>query len=164
MSSFTNEPKKMNRKEEEIYNILYQKKEINDKTPKLRTEDEKKKLKSLSYKISKINKNLIDDIITKFPFLQRKPQTAEQRKEQIRIIQHKRYIQATQFRAKKIQELIEKLSKECPIERERRLIKDIEYQKQKRSKESPIEKEIRLTQDKEYHSQKRYKESPIERQ
>ena len=55
MSSFTNEPKKMNRKEEEIYNILYQKKEINDKTPKFRTEDKKKKLKSLSYKISKIS-------------------------------------------------------------------------------------------------------------
>ena len=46
----------MNRKEEEIYNILYKKKEINDKTPKLRTEDDKKKLKSLSYKIRKINK------------------------------------------------------------------------------------------------------------
>ena len=39
-------PKKMNGKEEEIYNILYKKKEINDKTPKLRTEDEKKKLKN----------------------------------------------------------------------------------------------------------------------
>ena len=71
----------MNREEEEIYNILYKKKEINDKTPKLRTEDEKKKLKNLSYKISKIPKNLIDNIITKFPLLQRKPQTAEQRQE-----------------------------------------------------------------------------------
>ena len=40
-------------KEEEIYDILYKKKEINDKTPKLRTEDEKKKLKNLSYKIRK---------------------------------------------------------------------------------------------------------------
>ena len=69
-------PKKMNGKEEEIYDILYKKKEINDKTPKLRTEDEKKKLKNLSYKISKIPKNLIDNIITKFPSLQRKPQTA----------------------------------------------------------------------------------------
>ena len=41
----------MNGKEKEIYDILYKKKEINDKTPKLRTEDEKKKLKNLSYKI-----------------------------------------------------------------------------------------------------------------
>ena len=40
-------PKKMNGKEEEIYDILYKKKEINDKTPKLRTEDEKKKLKNI---------------------------------------------------------------------------------------------------------------------
>ena len=60
----------MNVKEEEIYDILYKKKEINDKTPKLRTQDEKKKLKNLSYKISKIPKNLIDNIITKFPSLQ----------------------------------------------------------------------------------------------
>ena len=36
----------MNGKEEEIYDILYKKKEINDKTPKLRTQDEKKKLKN----------------------------------------------------------------------------------------------------------------------
>ena len=35
MSSFTNDPKKMNTEEEEIYNILYKKKEINDKIPKL---------------------------------------------------------------------------------------------------------------------------------
>merc|ERR1712240_578038 len=52
----------MNGKEEEIYNILYKKKEIDDKTPKLRTEDEKKKLKFLSYKMRKFPKDLIDDI------------------------------------------------------------------------------------------------------
>ena len=46
----------MNGKEEEIYNILYKKKDIDDKTPKLRTEDEKKKLKSLSYKMRKFPK------------------------------------------------------------------------------------------------------------
>ena len=95
----------MNRKEEEIYNILYQKKEINDKTPKFRTEDEKKKLKSLSYKISKINKNVIDDIINKFPFLKRKPQTPVEIKEKNKITQHKRYTQSTELRAKKIQDL-----------------------------------------------------------
>ena len=146
MSSFTNDPKKMNRKEEEIYNILYQKKEINDKTPKFRTEDEKKKLKSLSYKISKINKNLIDDIITKFPFLQRKPKTAEQRKEQIRIIQHN------------------KRSEESEIDKEKRLNKQKEYENEKRSGESEIDKEMRQTQDKEYHSRKRSAESEIYKQ
>ena len=75
----------MNGKEEEIYNILYKKKEIDDKTPKLRTEDDKKMLKSLSYKISKFPKDLIDDMKKKFPFLQRKPKTAEQRKEQNKL-------------------------------------------------------------------------------
>merc|ERR1712138_26151 len=83
--------KKINGKEEEIYDILYKKKDIDDKTPNLRTEDDKKKLKSLSYKIRKFPKDLIDEIKTKFPFLQRKPKTAEQRKEQKRFIEHKRY-------------------------------------------------------------------------
>ena len=73
--------KKMNGKEEEIYNILYEKKEINDKTPNLRTEDDKKKLKSLSYKIRKFPKDLIDNMKTKFPLLQKKRQTAEERVE-----------------------------------------------------------------------------------
>merc|ERR1712029_889449 len=36
---------------------------------------------------------------------------------------HKRYTQATQFRAEKVQELIEKRSKECPLERQTRLNK-----------------------------------------
>ena len=55
-------------KEEEIYNVLYKKKEIDDKTPKLRTEDEKKKLKSLSYQMRKFPKDLIDDIKKNFRF------------------------------------------------------------------------------------------------
>ena len=96
----------MNGKEKEIYDILYKKKEIDDKTPKLRTEDDKKMLKSLFYKMSKYSKDLIDDIKKKFPSLQRKPKTAEQRKEQIRIIQHK------------------KRSEESEIDKEMRLTKD----------------------------------------
>ena len=150
----------MNGKEEEIYNILYKKKEIDDKTPKLRTEDDKKKLKSLSYKMRKFPKDLIDDIKTKFPFLQRKPKTAEERKEQKRFIEHKRYTQGTQFRAKKNQELIEKRSKECPLERQTRLNKQKEYN-EKRSAQSDIEKERRLNKQKEYAHEKRSAESDI---
>merc|ERR1712034_181457 len=59
-------------------------KEIDDKTPKLRTEDEKKMLKSLSSKMRKFPKDLIDGIQKKFPFLQRTPRTAEQRQEQVK--------------------------------------------------------------------------------
>jgi len=70
--------------EKEIYKVLYKKKEIDDKTPKLRTEDEKKMLKSLSNKMRKFPKDLIDGIQKKFPFLQRTPKTAEQRKEQVK--------------------------------------------------------------------------------
>merc|ERR1711867_379578 len=123
-------PKKMDRKQEEIhnilvallsgnekeiYNVLYKKKEIDDKTLNLRTEDDKKKLKCLINKMRKFPKDLIDDIKTKFPFLQRKPKTAEERKEQKRFIE------------------IEKRSKECPLERKRRLTQDKEYHSQKRS-------------------------------
>merc|ERR1712240_399767 len=133
-------------KEEEIYNILYKKKEIDDKTPKLRTEDEKKKLKSLSYKMRKFPKDLIDDIKKKFPFLQRTPKTAEQRKEQDKEChRQKRYA-------------------ESEIEKERRQTQDKEYHSQKRSAEIEIEKERRQTQDKEYHSQKRSAESDIEKE
>ena len=114
-------------KEEEIYNVLYKKKEIDDKTPKLRTEDEKKKLKSLSYKMRKFPKDLIDDIKKKFPFLQRTPKTAEQRKEQVKECHR------------------QQRSVESEIEKERRLTQDKEYHSQKRSEESEIGKERRLT-------------------
>ena len=108
----------MNGKEEDIYDILYKKKEIDDKNPKLRTEDDKKMLKSLFYKMSKFPKDFIDDIKKKFPSLQRKPKTAEQRKEQIRIIQHK------------------KRSEESEIDKEMRLTKD-KITKHKRYKREP---------------------------
>merc|ERR1712115_200179 len=153
-----------NGKEEEIHGILYKKKAIDDKTPKLRTEDDKKKLKSLRYKMRKFPKDLIDDIKTKFPFLQRKPKTAEQRKEQDKITKHNRYTQGTEFRAKKLQEVREKRSAESEIDKEMRQTQDKEYHRQKRSAESDIDKEMRQTQDKEYHSQKRSAESEIDKE
>ncbi len=76
--------------EEEIYAILLKKKEIDDITPKLRTKDDNKMLKSLFNKMRKFPKDLIAEIKEKFPSLQRKPKTAEQRKEQIRMIQDKK--------------------------------------------------------------------------
>ena len=59
-----------------------EKKEIDDKIPKLRTEDENKTLRSLFNKMRKFPEDLIAEIKNKFPSLQRKPKTAEQRKEQ----------------------------------------------------------------------------------
>merc|ERR1712121_478586 len=126
--------------------VLYKKKEIDDKTPKLRTEDEKKKLKSLSYKMRKFPKDLIDGIQKKIPFLQRTPKTSEQRKKQDKE-SHR-----------------QKRAAESEIEKEMRLKKQKEYEHEKRSVESEIEKERRLTQDKEYHSQKRSVESEIEKE
>merc|ERR1712041_31001 len=79
-------------------------------------------------------------------------------------LEHKRYTHATQFRAKKNQELIEKCSKECPIERQRRLTQDKECHSRKRSAESEIDKEMRLTQDKECHSRKCSAESEIDKE
>merc|ERR1711867_77470 len=65
-----------------------------------------------------------------------------------KITKHKRYTQATQFRAKKLQEVTEKRSKECPLERQTRLNKQKEYDNEKRFAESEIDKEMRLTKDK----------------
>merc|ERR1712120_141978 len=48
-----------------MYNILYKKKEIVDKNPKLRTEDDKKMLKSLSYKIRIDTSTKLMDIFKK---------------------------------------------------------------------------------------------------
>merc|ERR1712240_69540 len=137
--------------EKEVYKVLYKKEEIDDKTPKLRTEDEKKKLKSFSYQMRKFPKNLIDGIQKKFPFLQRTPKTAEQRKEQVkecnrqkhaaeseieqdlRVKKQKefeleRYTQSPQFRAKKVQEVREKRFAESEKEKEMRLNKQKEFE------------------------------------
>merc|ERR1712177_132934 len=114
------------------YNVLYKKKEIDDKTPKLRTKDENKMLKSLSNKMRKFPKDLIDGIQKKFPFLQRTRKTAEQRKEQDKEC-HK-----------------QKRAAESEIEKERRLKKQKEYHHEKRSAESEQEKEMRLNKQKEY--------------
>merc|ERR1712240_742241 len=130
--------------EKEIFKVLYQKKVIDDKSAKLRTIDEKKKLKSLSNQMRQFPKNLIDGIQKKFPFLQRTPKTAEQRKEQVkeckrqksaaeseieqemRVKKQKefelqRYTQSPQFRAKKVQEVREKRFAESEKEKEMRL-------------------------------------------
>ena len=105
--------------EKEIYAILLKKKEIDDITPKLRTLDDNKMLKCLFKKMRKYSKDLIADIKKKCPSLQRKPKTAEQRKEQIRIIQDK------------------KRSEESEIDKEMRLKKQKEYN-EKRIAESQI--------------------------
>ena len=92
----------------------------------------------------KFPKDLIDGIQKKFPFLQRTPKTAEQRKEQVKECKR------------------QKRSAESETDKERRLKKQKQYAHDKRSAESEKEKELRLTQDKEYHIQKRSEESEIE--
>jgi len=110
--------------EKKIFKVLYEKKVIDDKSPKLRTEDEKKKLKSLSNQMRYFPEKLIEGIEKKFPFLQRKrtPKTAEQRKEQ-----DKEYHR-------------QKLSAESQIDKEMRLNKQKDYENEKRCGESDIEK------------------------
>merc|ERR1711873_310928 len=95
------------------------------------------KLKSLSYKMRKFPKDLIDDIKKKFPFLQRTPKTAEQRQEQDKECHR------------------QKRSAESEIEKEMRLNKQKEYDHEKRSAESEIENERRLNKQKEYEHEKR---------
>ena len=57
--------------EKEIFKVLYEKKVIDDKSAKLRTLDEQKKLKSLRNQMRKFPTKLIGGIQKKFPFLQR---------------------------------------------------------------------------------------------
>ena len=120
--------------EKEIYAILLQKKEIDDKTPKLRTGDENKMLKCLVNKMRKYSKDLIADIKKKCPSLQRKPKTAEQRKEQLKE-GHSR-----------------KRSAESEKNKEMRLKKQKEYDTGKRSAEIERDKEMRLKKQKEYET------------
>merc|ERR1711873_307895 len=128
--------------EKEFFKVLYEKKVIDDKSAKLRTIDEKKKLKSLSYQMSKFPEKLIDGIQKKFPFLQRTPKTAEQRKEQVKECKRQkraaeskieqemrlnkqkefeleRYTQSPQFRAKKIRYEHDKRAAENEKEKEK---------------------------------------------
>merc|ERR1712098_613492 len=151
--------------EEEIYAILLKKKEIDDKIPKLRTEDETKTLRSLFNKLRKFPKDLIAEIKNKFPSLQRKPKRAKQRKEQDKEYQSQKRSAESEIdkekRLKKQKEYeTEKRSAESEIERQTRLTKDKEYQSQKRSGESEKDKEMRLNKQKEYN-EKRIAESQI---
>merc|ERR1712215_152518 len=127
--------------EKEIYKALNKKKEIDDKSPNLRTEDEKNMLKSLSNKMRKFPKHLIDGIQKKFPRLQRTPKTAEQRKEQVKECKR------------------QKRSAESEIEKERRLKKQKQYDHEKLSAESEKEKEMRLNKQQEFELE-RYTQSP----
>jgi len=161
--------KKMNGKEKEIYDILYKKKEIDDKTPNLRTEDDNKMLKFLFNKMRKFPKDLIADIKKKCPSLQRKPKTAEQRKEQDKECHsRKRSAESEIERERRLTQDKEchsrKRSAESEIDKEMRLKKQKEYDTEKRSAESEIDKEMRLTQDKEYQSRKRSAESEIDKE
>merc|ERR1712243_435667 len=156
-------------------------KEIDVKIPKLRTEDEKKMLEYLSNKMRKFPKNLIDGIQKKFPFLQRTPKTADQRKEQVKECNRQkraaeseieqemrfkkqkefeleRYTQSPQFRAKKVHEVREKRLVESEKETERRLHKQKKYEHEKRLAESEKETERRLNKQKKYEH-KRFSES-----
>ena len=124
----------------EIYNALTKKKEIIDKSPKLRTVDEKNMLQSLSKKIRKFPKHLIDGIQKQFPRLQRTPKTAEQRKEQAKECMR------------------QKRAAESETDKEMRKEQDKECKRQKRSAESETDKERRLKKQKQYDD-KRYTQS-----
>merc|ERR1712243_32627 len=70
--------------EKKIFKVLSEKKVIDDKSPKLRTEDEKEKLKSLRNQMRYFPQKLIKSIQEKYPFLQGTRKTPEQRKEQVK--------------------------------------------------------------------------------
>merc|ERR1712240_673369 len=147
------------RDEKEIYKVLYKKKVIDDKSPKLRTEDEKKMLKSLSYQMSKFPEKLIDGIQRKFPFLQRTPKTAEQRKEQVKeCMRQKRALESEKEKEMRLNK-----QKEFELERYTQSpqfrAKKIRYEHDKRLAETEKEKEMRQKRKKEF-DRERYTQSP----
>merc|ERR1712240_442242 len=127
--------------EKKIFKVLYEKKVIDDKSAKLRTEDEKEKLKSLRNQMRYFPQKLIKSIQEKYPFLQRTSKTGEQRKEQ------------------KKEGNRQKRAGESQKETEMRLNKQKKYVHEKRSAETEKEKEMRQEQDKEFHREKRSVES-----
>merc|ERR1712240_710884 len=94
--------------EKEIYKVLYKKKEIDDKTPKLRTEDEKKKLKSLSYQMRKFPKNLIDGIQKNFRFYKEHLKQLNKEKNKSKSVRGKNMLQKAKKKQKR--DLISKKS------------------------------------------------------
>merc|ERR1712240_87509 len=128
-----------------IFKVLYEKKVIDDKSAKLRTIDEKKKLKSLSNQMRYFPKNLIDGIQKKFPFLQRTPKTAEQRKEQVKECMRQK--RAAESEIDGIQKKFPFLQRR-PKTAEQRKEQVKECMRQKRAAGSQTEKEMRQEQDK----------------
>merc|ERR1711962_1293150 len=128
--------------EKEIYKALNKKKEIDDKSPNLRTVEEKNILKSLRNKMRYFPKNLMDGIKKKFPDLQRTHKTAEQRKEQVKESNR------------------QKRAAESETDKEMRKEQDKECKRQKRAAESEKDKEMRLKKQKKY-DEKRIADSQI---
>ena len=132
--------------EKKIFKVLYEKKVIDDKSAKLRTEDEKEKLKSLRNQMRYFPQKLIEGIQKKYPFLQGTRKTPEQRKEQVKECNR------------------QKRAAESQKETEMRLKKQKKYDHEKRLGESQKEKEMRQEQDKEFHRQKRAAETEKEKE
>merc|ERR1712240_682477 len=119
--------------EKKIFKVLYEKKVIDDKSAKLRTEDEKEKLKSLRNQMRYFPQKLIKSIQEKVPFLQTTRKTAEQRKEQNKEFHRQKRLD------------------ESEKEKEMRVNKQKDYNHKKRSAETEKKKEMRQEQDKEFH-------------
>merc|ERR1712240_555267 len=125
------------------------------------------KLKSLSNQMRYFPKKLIDGIQKKFPFLQRRPKTGEQRKEQKKECKRQKRAaeseKETEMRQEQDKEFHrQKRPAESEKETEMRLNKQKKYDHEKRLAESEKEKERRQEQEKEFHRQKRSAESEKE--
>ena len=61
--------------QQEVYEILKKKQEINAIAVKERSADENKKLKQYLYELTKIKSNIIEDLLNKFPELRKQTKT-----------------------------------------------------------------------------------------
>ena len=66
--------------EKEVFTILKEKKNISDIVPNLRTKKQKTDLKKYNYKLKKFGKDIVEEVLKKYPDLQKKAMTTTKRK------------------------------------------------------------------------------------
>ena len=72
-------PIQLNEKEQQVFTILNEKKNISDIVPNLRTKKQNTDLKKYNNKLNKFGKDIVEGVLKKYPDLQKKAMTGAER-------------------------------------------------------------------------------------
>ena len=72
-------PIQLNEKEQQVFTILNEKKNISDIVSNLRTKKQNTDLKACNYKLNKFGKDIVEGVLKKCPDLQKKAMTGAER-------------------------------------------------------------------------------------